>query len=300
MIRIENLCHRYPAAAAAALDNVCLTVAQGEALGLLGPNGAGKTTLMSLLAGLQPVQQGQIVFNNQPLAELSRAQKQRISLVPQDFAFYPLLSVWENLCFFAALYGVKDKQHLRNLIEQTDLGAHTAKLAKNLSGGLKRRLNFAIGLINRPTLIFLDEITVGIDPESRRFILKSVAALTAEGITVIYTSHYLQEIETLCSQIALLNHGRLVYHGALGDILQQGGQHILRFQTVPPCSPAQAAAWGGSLDEQGAVQLATDEAGAAHIWQMVRQQGFQTAFFQFGHGSLEAFYLDFLNRQVAP
>jgi ABC-2 type transport system ATP-binding protein len=172
MIRIENLCHRYPAAAAAALDSVCLTVAQGEALGLLGPNGAGKTTLMSLLAGLQPVQQGQIVFNNQPLVELSRAQKQRISLVPQDFAFYPLLSVWENLCFFAALYGVKDKQHLRNLIEQTDLGAHTAKLAKNLSGGLKRRLNFAIGLINRPTLIFLDEITVGIDPESRRFILE--------------------------------------------------------------------------------------------------------------------------------
>ena len=90
MIRIENLCHRYPAATAAALDNVCLTVAQGEALGLLGPNGAGKTTLMSLLAGLQPVQQGQIVFNDQPLAELSRAQKQRISLVPQDFAFYPL------------------------------------------------------------------------------------------------------------------------------------------------------------------------------------------------------------------
>ena len=300
MIRIENLCHRYPAATAAALDNVCLTVAQGEALGLLGPNGAGKTTLMSLLAGLQPVHQGQIVFDDQPLAELSRAQKQRISLVPQDFAFYPLLSVWENLRFFAALYGVKDKQHLHQLIEQTDLGAHTDKLAKNLSGGLKRRLNFAIGLINRPTLIFLDEITVGIDPESRRFILENVAALTAEGITVIYTSHYLQEIETLCSQIALLNHGRLVYHGALGDILQQGGQHILRFQTVPPCSPAQAAAWGGSLDAQGAVQLATDEAGAAHIWQMVQQQGFQTAFFQFGHGSLEAFYLDFLNRQVAP
>lgn len=115
-------------------------------------------------------------------------------------------------------------------------------------------------------------------PNHAAFILENVAALTAEGITVIYTSHYLQEIETLCSQIALLNHGRLVYHGALGDILQQGGRHILRFQTVPPCSPAQAAAWGGSLDAQGAVQLATDEAGAAHIWQMVRQQGFQTAF----------------------
>lgn len=116
----------------------------------------GKTTLMSLLAGLQPVQREQIVFDDQPLVELSRAQKQRISLVPQDFAFYPLLSVWENLCFFAALYGVKDKQHLRNLIKQTDLGAHTAKLAKNLSksGGLKRRLNTAIGQINRPTLIF--------------------------------------------------------------------------------------------------------------------------------------------------
>ncbi|MDO5639614.1 MAG: ABC transporter ATP-binding protein [Neisseria sp.] len=300
MIEIRHLSHRYPGAAAVALDDVCLSVAAGEALGLLGPNGAGKTTLMSLLAGLQPVQQGEILFEGKPLAQLTRAEKQRISLVPQDFAFYPLLSVWENLQFFASLYGVKDKKYLHMLIGQTDLEAHTGKLAKNLSGGLKRRLNFAIGLINRPRLIFLDEITVGIDPESRRFILDSVAALTAQGISVVYTSHYLQEIETLCNRLALLSHGSLVYHGSLAEILQPRGQSSLRFQTQPPCDAAAAAAWGGRLDAQGAVQLVTDRAGADRIWQALQQQGMQTAYFHFGHGSLEAFYLDFLNRQVRP
>ncbi|BFU61689.1 ABC transporter ATP-binding protein [Rodentibacter abscessus] len=227
MIKITNLNHRYPNAQTSALQNINLHITQGSAVGLLGPNGAGKTTLMSLLTGLQSVQQGEILFEGVPFEKLTKQQRHQISLVPQDFAFYPLLTVWENLKFFAALYDIADKNWLLELLEKTGLTAHKNKFAKHLSGGLKRRLNFAIGLINRPKVIFLDEITVGIDPQSRQFILNSVAELTKQGVTVIYTSHYLQEIEQLCSQLVLLNEGKLIYQGDLQEII--GNQPLEKF-----------------------------------------------------------------------
>lgn len=228
MIKIQNIQHRYPNAEKNALNAVSFDIQSASTIGLLGPNGAGKTTLMSLLAGLQQVQQGEIYFDGVPCAKLSKKQRHQISLVPQDFAFYPLLTVWENLKFFAALYEVKDKNYLQALLEQVDLTAHKNKLAKHLSGGLKRRLNFAIGLINRPKVIFLDEITVGIDPQSRQFILDSVVALKQQGVTVIYTSHYLQEIEQLCDKLVLLNEGELIYQGSVQGILEEG-QSLERF-----------------------------------------------------------------------
>lgn len=228
MIKIQNIQHRYPNAEKYALNAVNFDIQSASTIGLLGPNGAGKTTLMSLLAGLQQVQQGEIYFDGVPCEKLSKKQRHQISLVPQDFAFYPLLTVWENLKFFAALYDVKDKNYLQALLEQVDLTAHKNKLAKHLSGGLKRRLNFAIGLINRPKVIFLDEITVGIDPQSRQFILDSVVALKQQGVTVIYTSHYLQEIEQLCDKLVLLNEGELIYQGSVQGILEEG-QSLERF-----------------------------------------------------------------------
>ena len=228
MITVQTLSHRYPNAQNLALRDINFSIENASTIGLLGPNGAGKTTLMSLLAGLQSVQQGQIYFNAVPFGQLTKKQRHQISLVPQDFAFYPLLTVWENLKFIAALYEVKDKNYLQALLEQVDLTAHKNKLAKHLSGGLKRRLNFAIGLINRPKVIFLDEITVGIDPQSRQFILDSVAALKQQGVTVIYTSHYLQEIEQLCDKLVLLNEGKLIYQGSVQNILKEG-QSLERF-----------------------------------------------------------------------
>ena len=228
MIHIRNIIHTYPNSETPVLKNINLFFKQGSAVGLLGPNGAGKTTLMSLLTGLQAVQSGQILFDGVPFEKLTKVQRHQISLVPQDFAFYPLLTVWENLKFFAALYDISDKKWLAALLEKTGLTAHQSKLAKHLSGGLKRRLNFAIGLINRPKVIFLDEITVGIDPQSRQFILDSVADLTKQGVTVIYTSHYLQEIEQLCDKLVLLNEGRLIYQGSVQGILSEG-QSLERF-----------------------------------------------------------------------
>ena len=295
MIQIQPLSHRYPRDAAPALDNVSFDIADGECLGLLGHNGAGKTTLMSLLAGLQPVRHGAVLFDGKPLHRLSRAERQKIGLVPQDFAFYPQLSVWDNLLFFASLYKMRDKNKLRGLIEQAGLQEHAHKAAKHLSGGLKRRLNFAVGLVNAPQLVFLDEITVGIDPQSRRFILDSVADLTRQGVTVVYTSHYLPEIEQLCSKIALLQHGHLVYQGSLNALLAAQAQTV-RFVTEPTLPPKTLAVLQAApLDNRGMMQTQQD---AAAVYAALQQSGTQIRYFQQGHGSLEAFYLDFLRRET--
>ena len=296
MIEIQEITYRYPKSRENALNGVSLPIVEGAALGLLGPNGAGKTTLMSLLAGLLPVQGGQILFDGVPLGRLPAKERQRISLVPQDFAFYPLLSVWDNMRFFAALYAVRDEGYLKTLLEQAGLAEHRAKLAKHLSGGLKRRLNFAIGLINRPKLIFLDEITVGIDPESRRFILDSVAALTQQGITVVYTSHYLQEIELLCRDIALLYGGRLVYRSGLHEVLRQGGQSGLALRTVPPLPDAELAALQGRRAADGTLHFDTDA--PAELLAALQNKGYAAEACRFGFASLESFYLDFLAKQA--
>ena len=296
MIQIQSLSHRYPGADTDALSGVSLDIGKGECWGLLGHNGAGKTTLMSLLAGLQEVQRGNILFNGKPMRRMSRTERQKIGLVPQDFAFYPQLSVWDNLLFFASLYKMRDKGRLNALLAQTDLTAHKHKAAKHLSGGLKRRLNFAIGLINAPELVFLDEITVGIDPQSRRFILDSVEMLTRSGVTVVYTSHYLPEIEQLCSKIALLQQGRLVYQGGLGELLASQTQRV-RFITDPMLPPEQLAALQAQpADGHGMMETVLD---AAEVYAALQRSGVQIRYFQQGHGTLEAFYLDFLRREAA-
>lgn len=295
MIQIQSLTHRYPKAAAPALDKVSLDIRQGTCVGLLGHNGAGKTTLMSLLAGLQEVQQGEILFHGKPMAKLSRAERQKIGLVPQDFAFYPQLSVWDNLLFFASLYKMRDQGRLNDLLVQTDLTAHKHKAAKHLSGGLKRRLNFAIGLINAPELVFLDEITVGIDPQSRRFILDSVAQLTRQGVTVVYTSHYLSEIEQLCSQIALLQQGKLVYSGGLNELLNSQTASV-RFITEPVLpSEVLAALEAKPVDANGMMETFQT---ASSVYATLQQSGATIRYFQQGHGTLETFYLDFLRKEA--
>ncbi|KPN70877.1 ABC transporter ATP-binding protein [Neisseria sp. 83E34] len=298
MIQIQSLSHRYEGTDVAALQNVSLDIRPGECWGLLGHNGAGKTTLMSLLAGLQEVQQGQVLFDGVEIGRLARAESQKIGLVPQDFAFYPQLSVWDNLLFFASLYGVKDKLYLQSLLDKAGLADYRHRAAKQLSGGLKRRLNFAIGLVNRPQLVFLDEITVGIDPQSRRFILESVADLTRSGITVVYTSHYLPEIEQLCSHIALLDRGKLVYQGGLADLLRTQAPSV-RFMTEPALGDAILQQWQAENIGRNMWEAAASAEQAAELYSQLRQSGVEIRYFQQGYGSLEAFYLDFLRRTAA-
>ena len=218
MLKVDGVSYRYRDAAVPALQDVSLTLPSGGIYGLLGPNGAGKTTLISLLAGLLTVADGNISLNGQPLAEARAANPRAIALVPQDYAFYPMLTVAENLAFFAGALGLA-RDERRQQIDTARLEQVTGKRAEQLSGGLRRRLNLAIGLLGRPQLLLLDEPTVGVDPQSRSFLLESIAALPAAGTTVLYTSHYMEEVEAICQRVAILDQGRVLSEGTLDDLL---------------------------------------------------------------------------------
>jgi ABC-2 type transport system ATP-binding protein len=222
MLHIENISYCYRDATTPALRGVSIEIPADCVYGLLGPNGAGKTTLISLLAGLLATTQGEILFDGQPLAAIRAADPRRIALVPQDYAFYPMLTVRENLRFFAGALGLNSSQintRIENAITFARLEQVVAKRAEQLSGGLRRRVNLAIGLLGEPKLLLLDEPTVGVDPQSRHFLLDAIAALPASGTTVIYTSHYMEEIEAICQKIAIIDQGRVISEGSLSDIL---------------------------------------------------------------------------------
>ncbi|MFH1659411.1 MAG: ABC transporter ATP-binding protein [Pseudomonadota bacterium] len=247
MLEVDGVSYRYRDAAAPALQAVSLNIPAGGIYGLLGPNGAGKTTLISLLAGLLTVAEGRISLNGQPLAEARAANPRAISLVPQDYAFYPMLTVAENLAFFAGALGLahgERRQQTDAAIAFARLEQVTGKRAEQLSGGLRRRLNLAIGLLGRPQLLLLDEPTVGVDPQSRSFLLESIAALPAAGTTVLYTSHYMEEVEAICQRVAILDQGRVLSEGTLDDLLAtaDSSAEIELDQPLPPALAERYAA----------------------------------------------------------
>lgn len=229
MLHIDGVAYRYRDAATPALQGVSLQVPAGGVYGLLGPNGAGKTTLISLLAGLLSTREGEIRLDGQALSAVRAAEPRAIALVPQDYAFYPMLSVGENLRFFGGALGLRGallKTQVDSAIAFSRLEQVVTKRAEQLSGGLRRRLNLAIGLLGQPRLLLLDEPTVGVDPQSRHFLLESIAALPAAGTTVIYTSHYMEEVEAICPRVAIVDQGKVLIEGALSDILQTPEPHL--------------------------------------------------------------------------
>jgi len=225
VIAIEGLTYQYASASEPALVAIDLNVGDGELFGLLGPNGAGKTTLMSLLTGLRKVQNGRITIGGMDLSHERGQVQKAIAWIPQEYAFYPSLTATENLNFFAGVQGIRGEtvqQRINEATEITGLKHVLSKRAALFSGGLKRRLNIAIGLLNQPQWLFLDEPTVGIDPQSRQFILQAIRDINARGTTVIYTSHYMDEVEFLCDRIAIIDHGRVLVCGSLLELLAQG------------------------------------------------------------------------------
>lgn len=227
MLALDNLSYRYPGAASAALDGVSLTAQRGSVLGLLGPNGAGKTTLISHLSGALAVQAGRVSVDGEPLQAVRDRTPTRIAVAPQEYAFYPMLSVRENLdCFAAAggLAGPRRSTRIAACMEFAQLQAHTGVRAERLSGGLKRRLNLAIALLPQPELVLFDEPTVGVDPQTRAFVLDAIEALAAQGAAVIYASHYMEEIEAIADRVVILDHGRVMREGVLNALLAEGSQ----------------------------------------------------------------------------
>ena len=205
-----------------ALDNVSLSLQPGEFLGLLGPNGAGKSTLMSLVAGLKRPDAGNITLNGAPANTDSSEARRQLGFVPQNLALYDELTAEENLRVFGELFGL-DRATLKTRIDEglEAVGLHDRRRerTKTFSGGMKRRLNLVAALLHRPKLLLCDEPTVGVDPQSRNAIFEFLQQRNDEGLTIVYSTHYMEEATRLCSRIAIIDHGKILADGTLNHLL---------------------------------------------------------------------------------
>jgi ABC-2 type transport system ATP-binding protein len=196
-----------------ALRGVSLQIEEGELFGLLGPNGAGKTTLLSILSCLLEPSAGSARLFGKPLTRSDMSLRPLIGLCPQDIALYGDLTARENLAFFGELYGLRGKalaHRVDEVLEFTALRDRANDRVGTFSGGMKRRLNLGVAVVHRPKILYLDEPTTGVDPQSRHHLFQEIRALNAAGTTVIYTSHYMEEVQSLCPRIAILDHGRVI------------------------------------------------------------------------------------------
>lgn len=196
-----------------AVKDVSFTVRAGEIFGLLGPNGAGKSTTIMMLAGLLEPDAGTIRLDGQDLLVKDRQSRRQMGIVPQDLAIYPNLTARENLQFFGGLYGLSGaalNSRITVVLEQTGLTDRQSDLTSVFSGGMKRRLNFGVALLHQPRLLILDEPTVGVDPQSRAHLLDSVRGLAEGGMSVIYCSHYMEEVQELCDRVAIVDRGQML------------------------------------------------------------------------------------------
>ena len=214
-----------------AVDGISFRIGSGETYGLLGPNGAGKTTIISMVSGVLEADSGSVQVDGVEMRPGALAAKAAIGYVPQDVALYPDLTGRENLLFFASLYRIGRRQARDRVAEVLDVVGLTERAGERVekySGGMKRRLNIAVGLIHRPRLLVLDEPTVGVDPQSRNAILSSVERLSSEGMGVLYTTHYMEEAERLCDRVAIMDLGRLIAEGTPRQLTAQLGdaEHI--------------------------------------------------------------------------
>jgi ABC-2 type transport system ATP-binding protein len=196
-----------------AVKGLSFAIRRGEIFGFLGPNGAGKTTTISMLSCLLEPSEGTAVVAGHDVVKASSEVKRRIGLVPQELALYPTLSARDNLDYFGRIYGLRGRalrQRVDEVLDMVELADRARSAVKTYSGGMKRRLNIAAGLLHRPEVLFLDEPTVGVDPQSRNAIFEHVERLRDEGMTVLYTTHYMEEAERLCDRVAIVDEGRII------------------------------------------------------------------------------------------
>ena len=226
--QVRNLVKTYDSLTA--VNGISFEIRQGEIFGLLGPNGAGKTTTISMLAGILPLTSGEIQVSGFDARHAGVAMKRTLGVVPQELAIYLKLTGQENLEFFGELYGLRGAalaQRVQEMLALVGLSDRAHSLADTYSGGMKRRLNLAAGLMHAPLLLLLDEPTVGVDPQSRNHIFEGVRALNQNGLTVLYTSHYMEEVEALCDRVGIMDGGNLIACDTVPNLIKgQGGAII--------------------------------------------------------------------------
>ncbi|KZE84221.1 antibiotic ABC transporter ATP-binding protein [Paenibacillus elgii] len=218
-IEIKDVVKRY--GGNISVDHLNLSIRQGEVFGLLGPNGAGKSTTIKMLCGLLKIDQGEMRVDGISVAANPLEIKRRIGLVPQEIAIYENLTARENVTFFGKLYGLRGellRERVQEALDFVGLSDRQGEKPGAYSGGMKRRLNIACAIMHRPKLIIMDEPTVGIDPQSRNHILDSVRKLNQMGSTIIYTSHYMEEVAAISTRVGIIDHGHLITCGTQEDL----------------------------------------------------------------------------------
>ena len=260
-LRLDAVVKRF--GALTAVDGISMEVQERACLGLLGPNGAGKSTLIRSIAGRVRLDSGSIRVFGHPAG--SPAARAELGWVPQELALYPLLTCRENLEAFGRYQGLRGKALSDGIgwcLEWAALADRAGAQVKTLSGGMRRRLNMAAGLVHRPRIVLLDEPTVGVDPQSRNRIFEMVAELRDQGATVIYTTHYMEEAERLCDTIAIVDHGHVIAQGPQAELVAEsfGSRNdvLMRFASTVENAASWAAARGGTL-EDGAAHFAVEK-----------------------------------------
>jgi ABC-2 type transport system ATP-binding protein len=226
MLKIENLSKSFNGVPA--VDRISFEVRKGEIFGFLGPNGAGKTTTINMICGLLKPDAGVLLLDGRDMLAGGPGLRKNLGVVPQDVALYDELNAVENLKFWGGLYGLKGpllKRRIDELLEATGLAERAKERVSRYSGGMKRRLNMAAGMVHKPKLLLLDEPTVGIDPQARSHMLDLVRVFAKQGTTILYTTHYLEEAETLCGRLAIIDHGRILASGTQDEIKRIVGEN---------------------------------------------------------------------------
>jgi ABC-2 type transport system ATP-binding protein len=228
IVQVQNLVKKFMPENVLAVNDVSFEIQQGEIFSLLGPNGAGKTTTISMLSCLLPPTGGDALVAGHSVIKEPMKVKEAIGVVPQEIALYNVLNARENLLFWGRMYGMGGKELARRVdevIEQVGLTEKAKTKVGTYSGGMKRRINIAVGLLHKPQIVYMDEPTVGIDPQSRRSILDMVKDLNRQGMTVLYTTHYMEEAHELSHRVGIMDRGKLIALGTQKELTQLVGEH---------------------------------------------------------------------------
>jgi ABC-2 type transport system ATP-binding protein len=229
-IHVSHLTKIYKGSGTPAVDDISFSVPEASIFGLLGPNGAGKTTTISILCGLIIPTNGDVEIAKLSSKTHSAEIKKIIGVVPQDIALYPTLTAFENLRYIGNMYGLKGnslKENINKHLEHFGLLEHSRKQIGNFSGGMKRRINLIAGILHQPKILFLDEPTVGVDVQSRNVITEHLHLLNKSGMTIIYTSHHMEEAENLCTEIAIIDNGKIIVSGKPKELIKENESNNL-------------------------------------------------------------------------
>jgi len=310
-VEVDNLVKQYTESGVLAVDHTSFMIREGEIFSLLGPNGAGKSTTISILSCLIKASSGEARIDGKSIMTDPLGAKNSIGVVPQEIALYETLSARDNLLFWGRMYGMGGqglKNRVEEVLEQVELKDRAKDKVKTYSGGMKRRINIAVGLLHKPKLVFMDEPTVGIDPQSRRRILDMVKDLNQQGLTVLYTTHYMEEAAELSDRVGIMDHGKLIATGTQKELTRMVGENeglrlhfsegdqieplVQRLQSTPEIIQV------STTDHQVLVMVPAAEEALPLVISQANQEGVRVRSIDIEEPNLEAVFLHLTGRAL--